>query len=98
MVRLHFPGRMKDLANCTSDPVYRTAELCFNLQRIRRELAGLSEVRELVAHEMTHPHTEGLAALALRAAGRRVELRRRIEDEAESLTTSYSRIILPYLP
>ena len=96
-LRVHFPRRMKELASCESLPEYLQADLSFNLARLRREIGSEAELRELVAHEMAHPHTEALADLALKGT-RSPAKQEAIRKAGETLTTVMSRMVLPHLP
>jgi hypothetical protein len=94
-VKVYFPSRIQEIASCDSQPEYMTASLYFNLKRVPDTE---SEIRELVAHEMLHPHVEALAGLANRGARRTPERREAIRVAEETLVTTLSRIVLPGLP
>lgn len=94
-VKLHFPSRIKEIASCDSSPEYLWADLYFNLKRVPDDKA---DIRELVCHEMCHPHVEALGALALRGARRTPERREAIRKAEEQLVTTVSRMLLPSLP
>ena len=94
-IGVSFPSRIKEVASCESQPEYLTAALYFNLKRVPDTEEA---IRELVAHEMAHPHVEALAELANRGARRTPERREAIRIAEEHLTTVVSRMILPHLP
>ena len=93
-VKVRFPGRIKEIASCRTSPEYMCTELFFNLKRVPDIV---TEIEELVAHEMCHPHIEALAELANKGARRTPERRDAILKAEERLTTTMSRILLPYL-
>lgn len=94
-VRVHFPSRIKEVASCESSPEYMTCDLYFNLKRVPD---GQNDIRELVCHEMCHPHVEALADLANRGARRTPERKEAIRKAEEQLVTVMSRMVLPLLP
>lgn len=94
-VKVYFPNRIAEMASCRSQPEYLSADLYFNLKRVPDEEP---EIRELVCHEMLHPHVEALAQLANRGAKRTPERREAIRVAEETLVTTLSRIVLPGLP
>lgn len=94
MLRLFFPKRIKHIASCMAQPEYLTADLEFNLKRVPDTAM---EIEELVAHELMHCHVEALGILALRGARRSPERREAVRLAEEHLTTTLSRLLLPWL-
>ncbi len=94
-LKIYFPARIKEVASCQASSEYMTAMLCFNLKRVPD---SVDEIRELVAHEMCHPHVEALAAAGERGAVRNPERKETIRRAEEALVTTMSRMLLPHLP
>lgn len=94
LIRLFFPKRANYMAACNASPEYLSADLYFNLKRMPDTPM---EVEELVAHELMHAHVEALAELANRGARRTPERREAIRVAEEHLTTTLSRMLLPWL-
>lgn len=76
------------VADCESNPEYKTAKLRFCVEKIPAQ-----EAESFVIHELAHCHVEGLARVATSLACRDERLLEWIRSEEERLTTMIKHIV-----